>query len=64
MINKNQLVGVRGGKNPFYFPDPDVCKKYNYSNGAGWRTKKNIKSRLGWGIRRKIPGGRAIYIGA
>lgn len=39
MINKNQMAGKRGGKNPFFFPDKDVLPKFNYSNGAGWRSK-------------------------
>lgn len=51
LVNKNQLAGKRGGVNPFYQPDSDCLRKYNYSNGAGWRTKKtgrlhfNVKSK-------------------
>ena len=63
LANKNQRAGMRGGERPYFQPDDDCLRKYNYSNGAGWRTKKPLKSRLGWGIRRKVDGGRARYIG-
>jgi hypothetical protein len=56
IVNKNQLVGVRGGMNPMYFPDRDCLRKFNYSNGAGWRTKNKNKCLRKWGnqdIRRK-----------
>jgi hypothetical protein len=48
-VNKNQLAGQRG-KDRFK-PDGDCLPKYNYSNGAGWRTKKPGK--IYWGIKRK-----------
>ena len=38
MINKNQKV--HGGQNPFFLPDSDCLPKYNYSTGAGWKTRK------------------------
>jgi hypothetical protein len=38
-LNKNARAGIRGGKNPFFFPDNDCLPKFNYSNGAGWRSK-------------------------
>jgi hypothetical protein len=45
-LSKNQLAGKRGGQNPFFQPDTDCLRKFNYSNGAGWRTKKQGKVRF------------------
>jgi hypothetical protein len=51
-MSKNSRVGrVRGG---FYEPDRDCLRRFNYSNGAGWRTK-NTKG-LQWGIKSKKRG--------
>jgi hypothetical protein len=52
-INKNQRQN-RGKENPMYAPDKDCLRKFNYSNGAGWRTK-NTKG-LNWSGKRKKRG--------
>lgn len=61
LMSKNQRAGKRGGQLPFFTPDADCLRKHNYATGAGWRTKKKIKGRLGWDVRRKHNGGRATY---
>ena len=44
MINKNQLGGMRGDvRYKYYQPDSDCLPRFNYSNGAGWRTKNRGK---------------------
>jgi hypothetical protein len=51
-MSKNSRVGrVRGG---FYEPDKDCLRRFNYYNGAGWRTK-NTKG-VQWGIKSKKRG--------
>ena len=51
MISKNSRVGKDTTK---YEPDSDCLRKFNYSNGAGWRTKKT--KGLNWNGKRKKRG--------
>jgi hypothetical protein len=41
-ISKNQR-SHRGGHNPFHLPDSDCLPKFNFSNGAGWKSTKKAK---------------------
>lgn len=51
-VNKNQMAGKRGvSASAWYLPDKDCLPRFNYSNGAGWRTKK--EGRIKWGVKHK-----------
>lgn len=59
IMSKNSRVGRdRFG---YYKPDSDCLKKFNYSNGAGWRTKN--KGKIHFKIRSLGEGRRPHYHG-
>ena len=49
-VNKNQLAGVRGKADK---ADRDCLPRYNYSNGAGWKTSKKWEKKLSFKIKSK-----------
>lgn len=58
MMSKNSRVGR--DRSGFYKPDSDCLKRFNYSNGAGWRTKN--KGKLSFKIKSFHPGtGRSKF---
>lgn len=51
-VNKNQMAGKRGaGASAWYLPDRDCLRRYNYSNGAGWKTAKKWERKLSFSIK-------------
>lgn len=61
-INKNQLAGQRGGvRRKYYEPDSDCLRRFNYSNGRGWRTKNT--GHISFGIKRIGEGRRKHNVG-
>ncbi|MHA2063927.1 MAG: hypothetical protein ACXABY_06035 [Candidatus Thorarchaeota archaeon] len=57
MIASAKSSRVRSG---FYEPDRDCQRKFNYSNGAGWRTQN--KGKINFKIRTFDKGtGRSAY---
>jgi hypothetical protein len=60
MVSKNQRPGMRGRQDmneETVFP---CLRKYNYGNGAGWRSKN--KKNIQWNIRRLGEGRRKYTV--
>ena len=57
MFKQAHIQGMT--KAEYYLPDSDCLRKYNYSNGAGWKASKRCKHPLDFAIKSKKRG--SIY---